>query len=309
MKKSTVNGLMLAGMVISWAIYYAASKQTVSATGSAFVAGFLLRSAAFVFLTAQMAASHKIGILFRQGKTALILMTIGVFGFLLDTFANIGYQYGDLSVGTALLKTDVLMVNIATVILYKKKLYVSDWIGTFTMLVGVLFVMGMSFTQISISWYDLFFIASAVCVTVNAFIIKAAQEKFHADTDVIAYYNNFVVLILFLVSTLLTMGGIPDFSGMGGSFWAIVILGGAAQTLIYYFYYRNLKRHEVWIVKLYLLFMPVLSCVIGVVFLDEQLSASKIGGIAIVLAGAAVILLRDKINGLSAKTEHNAISK
>lgn len=301
---------MLAGMVLAWSVYYAASKQAVGVTGSAFLAGFLLRAAAFLFLTAQMAAERKLSVLFRQGKTALILLTIGVFGFLLDTFANMGYQYGDLSVGTALLKTDVLMVNIASVVLYKKKLYLSDWIGTLTMLVGVLFVMGMRFTGIRMSWYDLFFIASAACVTVNAFIIKAAQEKRGADTDVIAYYNNFVVLVLFFVSTLLSMGGMPKLSGMGGGFWAVVVLGGLAQTLIYFFYYRNLKVHEVWLVKLYLLFMPVVSCVIGVLFLGEQLSFGKVAGILIVLAGAAVILLRDKINAfLTAKAEHNTISE
>jgi len=286
---------MIGGMVLSWAVYYATSKWAVGVTGSPFVAGFLLRAAALVFLTAQLAAEHKLGTLVRQGKTALILLSIGVFGYLLDTFANMGLQYGDVGAGTALLKSDVLMVNIATVVIYKKKLYLSDWVGTIVMLVGVLMVMGMNVSSISISWYDLFFIASAVCVTINAFIIKAAQEKHKADTDIIACYNNFVVFVLFLVSTLVTCKGLPNLSGQGGGFWMLVVLGGLAQTLIYFFYYRNLKRHEVWLVKLYLLFMPVVSCFIGVLFLNEQLSAAKIGGIAVVLAGAAVILLREKI--------------
>ena len=42
---------MIAGMVLSWSVYYAVSKVMVNATGSAFLAGFLLRAAAFVFLT------------------------------------------------------------------------------------------------------------------------------------------------------------------------------------------------------------------------------------------------------------------
>ena len=295
MNKKALNAAMIAGMVVVWAIYYATSKWAVGVTGSPFIAGFLLRAAALVFLTAQLAVQHKLGAVLKQGKTALILLSIGVFGYLLDTFANMGLQYGDVGAGTALLKSDVLMVNIATVVIYKKRLYISDWIGTLVMLVGVLLVMGMNFTSISISWYDLFFIASAVCVTINAFIIKAAQEKYKADTDIIGYYNNFVVFVLFFVSTLVTCNGMPKLSGHGGSFWLLVLLGGAAQTMIYFFYYRNLKRHEVWLVKLYLLFMPIVSCFIGVLFLGEQLSAAKIAGIAVVLAGAAVILLRDKI--------------
>ena len=46
----------------------------------------------------------------------------------------------------------------------------------------------------------------------------------------------------------------------------------------------------------YLLLMPVVSCFIGVVFLNEELTAKKLLGIFVVLAGAAVILLRERIN-------------
>lgn len=286
---------MIAGMVISWTAYYAASKVTVAATGSAFLAGLALRSAAFVFLTAQLAAQKKLGNVFRQGKTAYILLLIGVFGYLLDTFANLGYAHGSLSAGTALLKTDVLMVNIATVAIYKKKLYASDWAGTAVMLAGVLMVLGVDPRGFTLNWYDLFFIASALCVSINAFVIKAAQDDCGADTDMIAYYNNFTVLLLFLVSSV-AAGDIKSPADFGGGFWWVVAAGGLAQTLIYWFYYRNLKRYEVWTVKLYLLLMPVLSCVVGAVFLGERLTGGRIAGIGIVLAGAAIILLRGKIN-------------
>lgn len=300
MNRKWINGLFIAGMIVAWSIYYAVSKWTVGATGSAFLAGLLLRSAALVFLTAQLLLEHKLGDLLRQGKTALILMLIGVFGYLLDTFANLGYQYSSLSTGTALLKTDVLMVNLATVILYKKRLYISDWIGTLVMLAGVMLVLEIDWAGMQLNWYDLFFIASALSVTVNAFIIKAAQEKHHADTDMIGYYNNFVVLVLFLVSTLIN-GELFSFRAPETAmFWPMVALGGLAQTCIYFFYYRNLKRNEVWVVKLYLLLMPILSCFIGVWFLGDTLSVMKIAGIAVILAGASLILLRERINRLSA---------
>ena len=48
--------------------------------------------------------------------------------------------------------------------------------------------------------------------------------------------------------------------------------------------------------KLYLLLMPVLSCFIGVFFLNEELTVKKLLGILVVLAGAAVILQRGRIN-------------
>ena len=291
-----MNGLMIGGMIVSWSVYYAVSKWAVDQTGSAFLAGMLLRAAALIFLTAQLLAEHKLADVFRQGRAALFLMLIGVFGYLLDMFANLGYRYSTLSTGTALLKTDVLMVNLASVILYKKRLYRSDWLGTFVMLAGVLMVLEIDWAQFRLNWYDLFFLASAACVSVNAFVIKATQEKRGVHTDIIGYYNNFVVLVLFLLSALLS-GDLRAFHApASGAFWPLVLLGGLAQTCIYFFYYRNLKRHEVWTVKLYLLLMPVLSCLIGVTFLGETLSVVKGAGILVVLAGAALILLRDRIH-------------
>ncbi len=117
MKEDLKYTLMVAGMVISWSIYYAVSKVVVDATGSPLLAGFLLRSAALVFLTVQLLLDKSFSRLFRQGKAVFILVLIGVFGFLRDLFANLGYAGGSLSTGTALLKTDVLMVNLATVLL------------------------------------------------------------------------------------------------------------------------------------------------------------------------------------------------
>ena len=296
MREDLKYTLMVAGMVVSWSIYYAVSKIMVSATGSPLLAGFLLRTAALVFLTAQLLINGSFSRLFHQGKAVYILLLIGVFGFLLDLFANLGYAGGSLSTGTALLKTDVLMVNLATVIIYRKKLYVSDWIGTLIMLFGVLLVLGVDFGGMELHGTDLYFLLSAACVTANAFIIKSAQEKYHEDADMISYYNNAVVLLLFGCSAAAAGHFKAESVGTISGFWWLVALGGLAQTGIYFFYYRNLKHFEVWLVKLYLLLMPVLSCFIGVFFLHEELTAKKLLGILVVLAGAAVILMRAKIN-------------
>ena len=297
---------MFGGMILSWSIYYAASKVLVGETGSPLLAGFLLRTAALVFLTVQLLLDGSFTRLFHQGKAVKILLMIGVFGFLLDLFANLGYAGGSLSTGTALLKTDVLMVNLVTVILYKKKLYASDWLGTCIMLLGVLLVLGVDFGSMRLNGYDLFFLLSAACVTANAFIIKRAQDRYHEDADMISYYNNFVVLLLFGTTAAAT-GDLGGFAWERlGKLWWLIALGGLAQTGIYFFYYRNLKQHEVWVVKLALLLMPVLSCFIGVFFLEEELTTRKMLGILIVLAGAAVLLQRGRLHPEKSDSECGA---
>ena len=54
MKENLKYTLMIIGMVVSWSIYYTVSKVVVDVTGSAVLAGFLLRSAALVILTIQL---------------------------------------------------------------------------------------------------------------------------------------------------------------------------------------------------------------------------------------------------------------
>ncbi|MBR0164746.1 MAG: DMT family transporter [Lachnospiraceae bacterium] len=299
MKGSLKYPMMIAGMVISWSVYYAVSKVVVDATGSPLLAGFFLRCAALLFLTAQVFFDGTIKRILTPGKALPFLLLIGLFGFLLDLFANLGYAHGSLSTGTALLKTDVLMVNLITVILYRQKLFLTDWVGTAVMLFGVLLVLGVDFTGMTFHVTDLFFLLSAASVTANAFIIKSVQSAHGADSDTISYYNNAVVLVLFFCSCLFT-AGLPftasSFSIAPRLLLPLILLGGLAQTGIYFFYYRNLRHFEVWIVKLYLLLMPVLSLLIGVFFLHETLTPQKTAGIAIVLAGAALIVLRSKIH-------------
>ena len=59
---------------------------------------------------------------------------------------------------------------------------------------------------------------------------------------------------------------------------------------------KALRRHAVWVVKLYLLFVPVLTCAAGVLFFDEAFGWLKAAGMVLVLGGAAAIALRGKIN-------------
>jgi drug/metabolite transporter (DMT)-like permease len=288
---------MIPAMVLSWSVFYAVSKVMVDATGSAIATGALIRAAALVFLTVQLLADGQFKELFRPGKAVWILLLIGLFGFLLDLFANLGYAHGSLSTGTALLKTDVLMANLITVAVFRKKLYATDWLGTLIMLAGVLLVLGVDFKAMTWNPTDLLFLLSAACVTVNAFVIKSAQNKYSQSSDVISYYNNLVVLVLFAVFSIVR-GDLSAALRQGTDlrFWALIALGGLAQTGIYFFYYRNLKRYEVWVVKLYLLLMPVVSCFIGVFFLNETITLVKALGIAVVMAGAVLILLRGKLH-------------
>ena len=117
------------------------------------------------------------------------------------------------------------------------------------------------------------------------------------------------MLALFFCFTCFTSGrgGLAAlFTGKSAIFWLLIALGGLAQACIYFFYYRNLKNYEVWTVKLWLLLMPVLSCFIGIAFMGEKMTVRKAAGIAVVLLGAAIILLRNKLHPEAARENEAA---
>ena len=61
----------------------------------------------------------------------------------------------------------------------------------------MLIVLGVDFRGMRLNPTDLFFILSAMCVTVNAFIIKNAQENYHEDADTI---SSIIILSCFCFS-------------------------------------------------------------------------------------------------------------
>ena len=71
-------------------------------------------------------------------------------------------------------------------------------------------------------------------------------------------------------------------------------LAGLGQTLIYVVYYYNLRNYPVWLVKTFLLFMPLVSTLITFVLFGEVMVASQYIGMAVVIAGALGILLEQK---------------
>jgi drug/metabolite transporter (DMT)-like permease len=226
------------------------------------------------------------------------LLLIGTLGFLLDLTAFIGLSMSSAASGTALLKCDVLMVNILSMIIYKQKFSWKAWGCTLVMLFGVFLVMGIDFSTFQIGDPgNVFFLLSAFFVSCNAFVIKSVQldKKNPVCDDVVAYYNNFVTMLYF-TATSLFMGTIGQlklvFTDHAVTLaWFLASLG---QTLIYVVYYYNLRHYPVWLVKTFLLLMPIASTIITFVLFGERMIGTQYLGMAVVIAGALGILLEQK---------------
>lgn len=280
-----------------WGSYYVASQQLVGYT-SAFTSGLGIRFLTMIFLTVIMWKRKELPLLLRTKGVRGRLFLIGTLGFLLDLTAFIGLSMSSAASGTALLKCDVLMVNILSMIIYKQRFTWKAWACTLVMLLGVFLVMGFDFATFQIGDPgNIFFLLSAFFVSLNAFVIKSVQLDKYCPVcdDVVAYYNNFVTMVYFTAASLVmgTFGQLRTVVS-NSSAGLSLLLAAVGQTLVYVVYYYNLRHYQVWLVKTFLLLMPIVSTIITFVLFGERMVASQYLGMAVVIAGALGILLEQK---------------
>ena len=251
-----------------------------------------------ILLTVIMWRRKELALLFQIRGVWKRLLLIGTFGFLLDLTAFIGLSMSSAASGTALLKCDVLMVNILSIIIYKQKFTWKSWGFTFVMLFGVVLVMGIDLSSFQIGDPgNIFFLLSAFFVSLNAFVIKSVQldKKNPVCDDVVAYYNNIVTMFYF-TGTSFIMGTLGQLQLVfqEREVGLALLLAALGQTLIYVVYYYNLRNYPVWLVKTFLLLMPLVSTLITFVLFQERMILEQYLGMAVVMAGAFGILMEQK---------------
>lgn len=292
--KSTIPLFLLA---VIWGCYYIATQKAVEHM-SVFTVGIVIRFITMILLSVVMVRKKELKDLFKIKGAVKKLLLIGILGFLLDLTAFIGLTLSQAGSGTALLKCDILFVNLITIFIYKQKFTKFEWGYTFVMLFGVLMVMRLNFSNFKLgNKGDIFFILSALFVSINAFVIKSAQKdkRNPIKNNVIAYYNNFITMILFVI-TASFMGVIGQLKLFGNDSFITkaLVLAGIGQTLIYIIYYYNLKRFPVWIVKVFLLFLPIVAAVVSFILFKETMVKQQYIGMVIVILGALGILMEQR---------------
>lgn len=302
MKFKQTGPLFLIALI--WGCYYVASQKAVSGL-SVFSVGVVIRFVTLILLTAIMAARKQLKLLVQTRHVFKRLLLIGLLGFLLDLTAFIGLTLSPAGSGTALLKCDILFVNIISVLIYKQKFTKKDWLYTIVMLLGVMMVMKVDLLHFRFGGAgDIFFILSALFISINAFVIKSVQlDKNGAIEDnVVAFYNNIVTMFLFLVTSLFlgTLGQITTLGENPGTLLAVV-LAGIGQTLIYVVYYYDLRRFPVWIVKVFLLLMPIVASLVELVLFGQTMSLRQCLGIGVVLVAGLGLLMEQKYKAESGK--------
>lgn len=295
MKTKSIIPLTLVAFV--WGGYYVASHQALEHM-SVFAVGIVIRFITMILLTIIMLRKKELKDLLHVEGVLKRLLLIGTLGFLLDLTAFIGLSLSAAGSGTALLKCDILFVNLISVVIYKQKFTKFEWLFTTIMLFGVLKVLGISLTNLQLgNKGDIFFVLSALFISINAFVIKSVQKDKHKPVSdhVVAYYNNFITMIFF-TSAALFMGDMGQLKLIGSDAFLTyaLLFAGIGQTGVYIVYYYDLRRFPVWVVKVFLLLMPIVASVLSFLLFKESMNTQQYIGIVIVLLGAFGIVIEQR---------------
>lgn len=285
-------------MVVSWAFYFVLCKMCITISCSPFVAGFFLRIMTFVFLSIYWRVTGRKNSETIIKKPLFFTILIGSVAFVFDVLVNIGFQYVPVSIGTVLLKTEILFVLLISLVFFEIRIQKWNCLFIILMLAGVVLCMDIQLLDVKFNGYSFLFIASAALNAGCAFIIKHIQEKYTIDSFIVAYTNNLVALVMYAVCTFFFgREQVTCLFLKTNKIWFVIdvfLLCSICQTSLMITYYRNLKVLPVWVVKASLLFVPTLSMIIEIIFLHTTISILSFLGFILVLLGGLGIIINSK---------------
>lgn len=280
-----------------WGTLYAAQGYA-NKNISTYTTGVFTFVIVLVLLTATMLAKGTFKDLFTVKPLLPKLLLIGIIGFSVNFTNFFGFQLGNAQTGAFLLKTDVLMVNFASLLIYKEKFTKKDWLYSLIMFVGVLMVIDVDFSAMTFNFGDIFFLISALLLTWNTFNISGVlkQKKVPISQMTVAYYNVLITMTLFITTFLATgkMGEVAVAFDTTGILIALVV-SGLMQYFLFLSYYKALAELPAWIVKVILLIIPIITLVETFFIYDTVPTTMAIVGCVIVLISAFGIIHEQQV--------------
>ena len=280
-----------------WGTLYAAQGYA-NKNISTYTTGVFTFVIVLVLLTITMIAKGTFKDIFTVKPLLPKLLLIGIIGFSVNFTNFFGFQLGNAQTGAFLLKTDVLMVNFASLLIYKEKFTKKDWLYSLIMFIGVLMVIDVDFSAMTFNFGDIFFLISALLLTWNTFNISGVlkQKKAPISQMTVAYYNVLITMTLFITTFLATgkMGEVAIAFDTTGILIALVI-SGLMQYFLFLSYYKALAELPAWIVKVILLIIPIITLVETFSIYDTVPTTIAIVGCVIVLASAFGIIHEQQV--------------
>ena len=235
-----------------------------------------------------------------SGKTFLLSLLLGVFGFFLyQIFTFSALKRIPASMNAILISSNVIFITLLAKLFLKEKIRFLRIVGIFFAAVGVVFVIfNQGFTlesRISIIGCA-FSICAAIVFSLYSISAKRILEE--NDPIVIVTIALFSGSLLLAILSSLTVGLRPLFQ-VGPRIWIMMIILGAGMIGISYpIWFTCLKRLPASHISLYIYIVPVFAVILSLAILRERFMWMFWLGAALVLGGiitANVFASREKV--------------
>ncbi len=298
--------LYILSAITAWGFEYVLVKAAGPET-SPFLAGTVIFGIAGILLMGSLLCRGKLD-MERMQRNLKSMLLIGLVSAACNVCWITGTQLTTVTNAAVLGRTDIMFTLLLTALIFHERIRKAALLFVPVMLTGVWLVLDLKPDRLSFGYTgDWLVIVSALLLSVNAFIIKRNLQD--AGGTLLALGNCTVNIAVFAAVQLLyapngfltekTWNTLPALAGCG-----------VCSFLFFIGYYQSLKVLPVWEVRLLSLAVPVVAAASGYFILGETASPGNAGGMLLVMAGAAGILLTgrysmkdfiQKINFMKAK--------
>lgn len=203
----------------------------------------------------------------------------------------VGIAKSTATAGAVLQRTDILFTMVIGYFLVGDRFKKTDWLFLLMLTIGAFYVIGFDLKSLRLTNpYNLFFVSSAFGISVNAFLIKYHIKRI--SWGVLAWINSSVQTIFYLLLSVFVYRGEVMYAlkTYPSTFWWLI---GASFWLVIYFlsYYESLERMPVWLVRTFLLTMPVFTLTLEFLLFGTKLTHHQAVGIVLVVVGVLGLTL------------------
>lgn len=272
--------------VLIWASSFAFIKLVVTDV-SPYVLAVLRAVIGAIFLVSIVVLTRQtkkfIEDIYSRWKIYFLLGFISIAIF--DVLQNVGISYTSSSLAGVLLNTNPLFIALLSIIFLKEKITKYRVMGLFTGFIGMcIVVIGDEDISVIITSQaflgNVFILLSAITwaiySVVNKQILKNTTPLFVA-TATSVFGAIFLIPIVFVNNIFLSVDALS---------WLIIIyLGVVASGLTFFLWSYTLSKMEASRASLFLFLIPIISVIIGWIFLDEKVNIYMLFGGILVIFG------------------------
>ena len=223
-----------------------------------------------------------------------------VFALLASTIfyaRNLGVGICGATTAAIVSRVETAFVFLLTYLVLRQAVGRLGWFGSALLVAGALHTAGVGSGEVRVDLLGIgALMLAALCIALNAVIIKTQFGRVP---------NELVILASATVQTTVFSIAVPAFVGLDGvraaladpRLLGLVALAALVITANLFSYYYAMKRVPMWAARMLALLAPPVAVVADYLVLGTPVSAGALQGLALVLAGATLVILSGRADG------------